>query len=147
MSFRNKLFLIFLVTVLTSVSLVTYGVAHYTEQSFVQQDAQRTDALVAQAKKEFEQRAEVVVQQVESVTNSEPTVRMAIDLARPNADASLFVHDANGAAQTYNLDFVEFVNYDGVLISSGQYPARVGYKDDWVTAVKSWEGSKAFLML
>lgn len=130
MSFRNKLFLIFLVTVLASVSLVTYGVTHYTEKSFVQQDAQRTDALVAQARKEFEQRAEEVVQQVESITNSEPTVRMAIDLARPNADASIFVHDANGAAQTYNLDFVEFANYDGVLISSGQYPARVGYKND-----------------
>ena len=55
------------------------------------------------------------------------------------------LHDANGAAQTYNLDFVEFANADGVLISSAQYPARVGYKDEWVTAAKNWEGSSAFL--
>jgi signal transduction histidine kinase len=145
MSFRNKLFLIFLVTVLASVSLVTYGVTHYTEQAFEQKDAQRTDALVAQCKKEFAQRGEMVVQQVENLTNAEVTVRMAIDLARPNTDTSLWVHDANGAAQTHNLEFVEFVNSDGVLISSAQYPARVGYKNDWVIANKNWDGTPAFL--
>jgi two-component system nitrogen regulation sensor histidine kinase NtrY len=145
MSFRNKLFLIFLVTVLASVSLVTYGVTHYTEQSFEQIDAQRAEALVAQFKKEFAQRGEMVVQQVENITNAEVTVRMAIDLARPNTDTSLWVHDANGAAQTHNLEFVEFVNSDGVLISSAQYPARVGYKNEWVTATKNWDGTPAFL--
>jgi two-component system, NtrC family, nitrogen regulation sensor histidine kinase NtrY len=145
MSFRTKVFLIFLVTVLASVSLVSYGVTYYTQRSFEQMDTQRTETLVAQSKKEFEQRGDVVVQQVESITNSDQTIHMAIDLARPNTDTSIFVHDANGAAQTYNLDFVEFVNSDGALISSAQYPARVGYKIDWVTATKNWDGTKAFL--
>ena len=145
MSFRNKLFLIFLVTVLASVSLVTYGVTYYTERAFEQMDAQRTEALVAQFKKEVAQRGEVVVQQVESITNSEVTVKTAIDLAKPNVDTSIYLHDANGAAQIYGLDFVELVNSDGVLISSAQYPARVGYKNDWVTAAKSWEDTGAFL--
>jgi two-component system, NtrC family, nitrogen regulation sensor histidine kinase NtrY len=145
MSFRNKIFLIFLVTVLGSVSLVAYGVSYYTQRAFEQQDAQRTETLVAQFKKEFAQRGELVVQQVENITNAEATVRMAIDLARPNTDTSLFLHDANGAAQTYNLDFVEFVNSEGDLISSAQYPARVGYKNDWVTASKNWDGTGAFL--
>lgn len=145
MSFRNKIFLIFLITVLASVSLVAYGVTHYTQRSFEQIDAQRTEALVAQFQKEFDQRGEMVVQQVENITNSQPTVDMAINLARPNFDSSTFLHDANGAAQTYNLDFVEFINSDGVLISSAQYPARVGYKNDWVTANKNWDGSGAFL--
>lgn len=145
MSFRNKIFLIFLVTVLASVSLVAYGVTYYTQRAFEQQDAQRTEALVAQFKKEFDQHGEMVVQQVENITNSDTTVRMVLDLARPNADSSLYLHDANGAAQTHNLDFVEFVNSDGALISSAQYPARVGYKNDWVTATKSWDGTPAFL--
>jgi len=145
MSFRNKIFLIFLATVLASVSLVAYGVTHYTESAFEQEDAQRTEALVAQFKKEFDQRGEMVVQQVENITNADVTVRMVLDLARPNADSSLYLHDANGAAQTHNLDFVEFVNSDGALISSAQYPARVGYKNDWVTASKNWDGTPAFL--
>jgi two-component system, NtrC family, nitrogen regulation sensor histidine kinase NtrY len=145
MSFRTKVFLIFLITVLASVSLVAYGVTHYTQRAFEQMDAQRTEALVAQFKKEFAQRGEMVVQQVENITNADITVRMVLDLARPNADASLYLHDANGAAQTHNLDFVEFVNSDGALISSAQYPARVGYKNDWVTESKNWDGTGAFL--
>jgi two-component system, NtrC family, nitrogen regulation sensor histidine kinase NtrY len=144
MSFRNKIFLIFLGTVLASVSLVAYGVTYYTQRAFEQQEAQHTETLVAQFNKEFDQRREMVVQQVENVLNSDQTVRMAIDLARPNADTSIWLHDANGAAQTYNLDFVEFVNSDGTLISSAQYPARVGYKNDWVTS-KNWDSTPAFL--
>lgn len=144
MSFRTKVFFIFLITVLASVSLVTYGVTYYTQRAFEQMDAQRSDALVNQFKKEYEQRADMVVQQVELIANSEQTIHMAIDLARPNADSSIFVHDANGAAQTYNLEFVEFVNSDGALISSVQYPARVGYKVDWVTG-KAWDSTGAFL--
>jgi two-component system, NtrC family, nitrogen regulation sensor histidine kinase NtrY len=145
MSFRNKIFLIFLITVLASVSVVSYGVTHYTQDAFESRDAQRTEALVAQFKKEFTQRGEMVAQQVENITNSDPTVHMALDLARPNADTSIWLHDANGAAQTYNLDFVEFANSDGVLISSAQYPARVGYKNEWVTATKNWENVSPFL--
>jgi two-component system, NtrC family, nitrogen regulation sensor histidine kinase NtrY len=145
MSFRTKVFLIFLITVLASVSLVAYGVTYYTSRSFEQMDAQRTEALVNQFKKEFDQRGEMVAQQVENIANSDVTVRMVLDLSRPNADASLYVHDANGAAQTHNLDFVEFVNADGALISSAQYPARVGYKNDWVTASKNWDNTGAFL--
>jgi two-component system, NtrC family, nitrogen regulation sensor histidine kinase NtrY len=145
MSFRTKVFLIFLITVLASVSVVAYGVSYYTQRSFEQMDAQRTDALVNQFKKEFAQRGEIVVQQVENITNADVTVRMIIDLSRPTADSSLYVHDANGAAQSHNLDFVEFVNSDGALVSSAQYPARVGYKNDWVTVTKNWDNTPAFL--
>ena len=145
MSFRNKIFLIFLVTVLASVSVVSYGVTHYTQDAFESRDTQRTEALVAQFKKEFDHSGEMVAQQVENITNSDLTVRMALDLARPNADTSIWLHDANGAAQTYNLDFVEYANSDGVLISSAQYPARVGYKNEWVTATRNWENVSPFL--
>jgi len=145
MTFRTKIFLIFLATVLASVSLVAYGVTFYTRQSFEEMDAQRSRALVAQFNQEFAQRGETVVQQVENITNADITLRMALDLARPNADSSLYVHDANGAAQDHGLDFVEFVNGDGSLISSAQYPSRVGYKNDWISTTKDWRGSKAFL--
>jgi len=145
MSFRTKIFLVFLITVLASVSLVGYGVSYYTQKAFEQSDVHRTKALVEQFNKEFTQRGEVVVQQVESIANAEITLRMVLDLTRPNSDSSLFIHDANGAAQNHGLDFVEIVNSDGNLVSSAQYPARVGYKSDWVTAMKNWDTSPAFL--
>jgi two-component system nitrogen regulation sensor histidine kinase NtrY len=144
MSFRTKIFLVFLITVLASVSVVAYGVTRYTRAAFEEMDAQRTEALVAQFKKEFAQRGDQIVQQVKNITDADITLRVAIDLARPNADQSLFVHDATGAAQDHGLDFVEFVNSDGTLISSAQYPSRVGYKNDWVAA-KDWNDSRAFL--
>jgi two-component system nitrogen regulation sensor histidine kinase NtrY len=145
MSFRAKLFWIFLVTVLASVSVVAYGVVHYTQAAFEEMDAQRTEALVAQFNKEFEQRGAEVVQQVENVANGEITLRVAMDLARPNADQSLYVHDAIGVSQDHGMEFVEFVNWDGTIISSAQYPARDTYKNDWVTVTKDWRGSRAFL--
>lgn len=145
MSFRTKLFLVFMLTVLGAVSVVAYGVTHYTRAAFEQLDEQRTEALVSQFNKEFVQRGDEIVHQVKNITNSEITLRTAIDLARPNADQSLYVHDAKGAAEEHGLDFVEYVNSDGTLISSAQYPSRVGYKTEWVTNGKSWNDSTAFL--
>ncbi len=145
MSFRTKLFLVFLVTVLASVSVVAYSVTHYTRAAFEEIDRERTEALVAQFNKEFEQRGKDVARQVENVANGEITLRAAMDLARPNADQSLYVHDAIGVSQDHGMDFVEFVNWDGTTISSAQYPGRVGYKNDWVTARKDWRGTPAFL--
>jgi two-component system nitrogen regulation sensor histidine kinase NtrY len=145
MSFRAKLFLVFLATVLSSVVLVAGIVTRYTRAAFEDLDAQRTEALVAQFKKEYAQRGEEIVHQVENIANAEITLRMALDLARPNADQSLYVRDATGAAQDHGLDFVEFVNTDGTLISSSQYPARVGYKNDWLSSTTNWNESAAFL--
>jgi len=145
MSFRTKLFLIFSITVLASVSLVAYGVTHYTQAAFEESDAQRSEALVAQFNKEYAQRGEEIARQVKNITDAEITLKVAIDLAGPRPDQSLYVHDAAGAAQDHGLDFVEFVNWDGTLISSAQYPARVGYKNDWVTANKNWNESAPFL--
>jgi two-component system nitrogen regulation sensor histidine kinase NtrY len=144
MSFRSKLFLLFLITVLASVSLVAYGVTRYTREAFEDIDAQRTEALVAQFKKEFAQRGDEIVQQVKNITDADITLRVAIDLARTNTDQSLYARDATGAAQEHGLDFVELVAWDGTLISSAQYPSRVGHKNDWVTG-KDWHDSPPFL--
>ena len=145
MSFRTKLLLIVLLTIFASVTVVAYGVTHYTQAAFEELDAERTEALVAQFNKEFAQRGEEIARQVENITNAEVTLRMAIDLERSNADQSLYVRDANGAAQDHGLDFVEFVNTDGTLISSAQYPSRVGYKNDWLPSITNWNESAAFL--
>ncbi|HVS74402.1 MAG TPA: HAMP domain-containing sensor histidine kinase [Candidatus Acidoferrales bacterium] len=145
MTFRTKLFLVFLFTVLASVTAVAWGVTRYTRRAFEEMDAQRTEALVAQFHREFAQRGEEVAHRVENIADAEVTLKMAISLSQRNADLSLFVRDAIGAAQDQGLDYLEFVRSDGTLISSAQYPARVGYKNDWVTAPKDWSASPAFL--
>ena len=145
MSFRTKLLFTVLLTIFASVSIVAYSVTHYTSAAFEKMDAQRTEALVAQFNKEFAQRGEEIASQARNIAEATFTERMAIDLSHPNADLSIYFRDANGAAQGHGLDFVEFVKYDGVLVSSAQFPARVGYKNDWVASVKDWNDSRAFL--
>ena len=145
MSFRTKLFLVFLVTVLASVTVVAWGVTRYTGNAFEEMDTQRTAALIAQFKKEFAQLGEEVTHRVETIANAEVTIRAAIVLEQPNANVSLLVNDAKGAAQEQGLDFVQFATADGTVISSAQYPAHVGFKSDWVTATKDWRDSSAFL--
>jgi hypothetical protein len=49
MSFRTKLLLIVLLTIFASVTVVAYGVTHYTQAVFEELDAERTEALVAQS--------------------------------------------------------------------------------------------------
>src|SRR5690348_3301172 len=111
MSFRTKLLLVVLLTIFASVSVVAYGVTHYTRVAFEEMDAQRTEALVAQFKKEFAQRGEEIAQRAKNIAEVNLSERMAIDLSRPNADLSIYFRDANGAAQDHGLDFVEFVRH------------------------------------
>jgi two-component system, NtrC family, nitrogen regulation sensor histidine kinase NtrY len=145
MSFRTKLLLTVLLTIFASVSVVAYGVTYYTKAAFEEMDGRRTEALVSQFKKEFAQRGEEVASQVKNVVESTTTLRMAMDLAGAHPDQSIYFNDAKGAAQDHSLDFMEFVGSDGTLVSSVQYPARVGYKEDWVTARKDWDNSAPFL--
>jgi two-component system, NtrC family, nitrogen regulation sensor histidine kinase NtrY len=145
MSFRTKLSLIFVLTVVGAVCVVAYGVTHYTQAAFDEMDAQRTTAIVAQFKKEFTQSGDTVAQQVKNAADSDLTLRAAIDLARPSADQSLYVHDANGAAQDHQLDFVEYAGWDRTIISSAQFPSRVGTKAEWLAATKDWNTTPPFL--
>jgi len=144
-SFRAKLVAVFTLAVVVAVTLVAWGVSTYTRRAFEQLDDQRTQALMAQFRREFAARGEEVVHRVEGIADTEATVRMAIDLTRPQADPSLYLSDARGLAASHQLDFLELAGNDGTLISSAQWPARLGYRNDWVTQEKDWKSQSAFL--
>src|SRR5437899_10836558 len=131
MSFRTKLLLTGLLTICASVSVVAYGVTHYARAVFEEMDAQRTEALVAQFKKEFDQRGEEIARQAKNISEANFTEKMAIDLSHPNADQSIYVHYAVVTAQEHVLDYVWFVNQDCSMISTAQIPTRVAYTYDW----------------
>ncbi len=67
MSFRTKLLFVVLLTIFASVSVVAYAVTHYTQAAFEAMDAERTEALVAQFKKEFVQRGEEIAHQAKNI--------------------------------------------------------------------------------
>jgi len=145
MSFRTKLLAFFVVTIVAAVTMVSWGVSVYTRRAFEEFDRQRTDALVAQFRREYAQRGDEIAHRVQSIADAEATLRMAMDLNRPQADASQYYSDARGIAQSQQLDFVDIVGDDGALISSSEWPARFGYKNDWVSAEPDWNSKGAFL--
>ncbi len=57
----------------------------------------------------------------------------------------MYVNDANGVSKSHQLDFLDFVASDGSIISSNEWPARFGYKMDWVTQTADWTPVGAFL--
>ena len=145
MTFRTKLFWVFTLALLLSVSLIAAGVTIVARRAFDESNRQHTDALVAQFKDEFQRRGQDVVDRVQGIADAEGTVRMAIDLSRPKADVSVYVNDARGVSQSHQLDFLDFVATDGAIISSNEWPARFGYKMDWLTQTLDWAPVGSFL--
>jgi two-component system nitrogen regulation sensor histidine kinase NtrY len=144
-SFRTKLLAFFVTTIVAAVTLVAWGVSVYTRRAFEEFDRQRTDALVAQFRREYAQRGDEIAHRVQSIADSEATLRMAMDLNRPQADASQYYNDSRGIAQSQQLDFLDIVADDGTLISSSEWPARFGYKNVWVAEEPDWNSKGAFL--
>jgi signal transduction histidine kinase len=135
-----------MLALLLSVGLVTAGVTVATRRAFDELNRQHTDALVEQFQREYDRRGHEVLNRVQGIAEAEPTVRMAIDLSRPNADISVYVNDARGVAQSHQLDFLDFVGTDGSIISSAEWSARFGYKMEWVTQKEDWATRGSFLM-
>lgn len=145
MTFRSKLFVIFTLAILLAVGLVAAGVTLTTRRAFEELDARHSEALVAQFRREFQRRGEDVARRVHGIADAEATIRMAIDLSRPQADVSVYVRDAAGVSLQHQLDFLDFVNGDGTIISSAEWSARFGYKLEWVTQRQEWADVGAFL--
>jgi signal transduction histidine kinase len=148
LSFRAKLLTVFTLTVVLSVGLVAWAVSFLMRNAFERLNNQRTAALVAQFRSEFHRRAEEVTRRVEGIANADETLHMAVGVSGPAPDFSSHVDDAAGLAAAHQLDFLELIAADGTIISSAQWPARFGYKEEWVTAPsapKDWVAQGAFL--
>ena len=146
MSFRFKLVLVFTLTLVTAVTLVTWGVSTYATKAFQSLEQKHSEALTDQFQGEYKQRADEVVNRVQGIADAQATVSMAIDVARNLSDASVYVEDATGLARSHRLTFLDIVADDGTLISSKEWPARFGYKMPWVTAEGGqWNDEPAFL--
>jgi signal transduction histidine kinase len=150
-TFRGKLFWMFTLALVLSVVLIATGVTVVARKAFDENNTQHTDALVAQFQREFSNRDQDMARRVQGIANAESTVRMAIDLARPTADPSVYVDDAHGVSQSYHLDILDFVGNDGTIISSAEYRARFGFKLPWIKSLTEgkmvdWVAQGPFLM-
>ena len=145
MSFRGKLLALFTAAMVLAVGLVAAIVSDATRRAFERADEQRTDALVAQFRREFARRGDEISGRVAALAEAESTLRMAIELSGANPDSAPYVNEAAAMAASQQLDFLEIVGNDGAIISSAQWPARFGYHEDWVTQTAEKDAHGAFL--
>ncbi|HEX3877075.1 MAG TPA: ATP-binding protein [Bryobacteraceae bacterium] len=145
MTFRTRLLLIVTVAVVTSVCLVEWLVSATTRERFERLETQRVDALVAQFRSEYERRRLEIARAVNGIAASDTAVNIAA-----KTDYSTFYADAASLAAAHGLDLLELVAADGSIISSAEWPARFGYKEDWLTSRSNvspldWLARGAFL--
>jgi two-component system, NtrC family, nitrogen regulation sensor histidine kinase NtrY len=129
MSFRRRLLLLFALTVLLSVAAVTLIISTLTRRAFDRANDERTAALVAQFHREFESHGEDVSRRIQSIAAGADTNRILVAAAQPVPDYSPFLDAAQVIAETQRLDFLEFADDPGNIISSAQWPAKFGYKE------------------
>jgi two-component system nitrogen regulation sensor histidine kinase NtrY len=128
MSLRQKLLLLFSLTVAAAVAAVAWTVLVRIRQVFEQRDQEETALFVAQFQREFQHRSADVAAAVDRIAASERLRAMAFELAQ-SGDAAPYVTEAQSLAQDAQLDFLEIVGADGNVVSSAQWPARFGYAE------------------
>ena len=145
MSFRRKLLLVFALTVFLSVAAVAWMVSLVTRRAFERSNEERTAALVAQFQHEFRRHSDDVVHSVEAIAASEATTRMALALNRSSSQSAGYLNEATPVAESHQLDFLEFVDARGTIVSSAQSPAKFGYPETSLANLPQLVAKPAFL--
>jgi len=132
LSLRRKLLLVFALTVFLCVGAVAWIVSAVTRRAFERANEDQTAVLVTQFRREFNRRGDEVAHRVETIAGSDAATRMALAVSRGSADYSAYVNEAKALAENQQLDFVEFVDGGGTILSSAQWPAKFGYKENFL---------------
>jgi two-component system, NtrC family, nitrogen regulation sensor histidine kinase NtrY len=127
-SLRQKLLLLFSLTVAAAVAAVTWTVLVRIRHVFEVRDQDETKLFVSQFQREFQHRSQEVAAAVNRLAASERARAMAFELAQSD-DAAAYLTEAQSMAQDAQLDFLEIVGADGNVVSSAQWPARFGYPE------------------
>src|ERR1700720_3802011 len=135
MSFRKKHLLLFAATVLLSVAVISASVYSTIRRSFEQANQDRSNAIAAQFRSEFQRRGSEVVRKVDAIAASESVQRIALEINRGSSDAGSYVGEARLLAGQQQLDFLELVDSRGTILSSAQWQAKFGYPETAAPAV------------
>ena len=145
MTFRRKLLAVFALTVFLSVGAVAWLVLALTRSAFEKTEDQRTAALVAQFQREFDRRGEEVAKRVAAIAASDSVSRMATALNGTTTESAEYFELAKSMAETYQLEFLEFLDEHGTIISSAQWPAKFGYPEAAFESLSAASDQSAFL--
>ena len=167
MSFRQKLLLLFAVTILLCVAVMSVSVYGTMRKSFEQANQDRANAVAAQFRSEFQRHGQEVARKVEAIAASETVQRIALEINRSaalpggsapgqspafgvasgssvssgGADSSAYPAEARSLAVQQGLDFLELVDHSGTILSSAQWQAKFGYPEPAIAAAPGPSGA------
>jgi signal transduction histidine kinase len=127
-SLRQKLLLLFSLTVAAAVAAVAWTVLLRIRDVFEQRDQEETALFVSQFQREFQHRSAEVAAAVNRLAASERARAMALEVEQ-SGDTAPYLNEAQTMAQDAQLNFLEIVGPDGNVISSAQWPARFDYPE------------------
>ena len=139
MSLRQKLLLLFSLTVAAAVAAVAWTVLVRIRDVFEKHDQEETALFVSQFQQEFQHRSNEVAAAVSRLAASERVRAMAFEITQ-SGDSAPYVTEAQTMAQDAQLDFLEIVGPDNKIVSSAQWPARFGYFEPI-----AWDDQPTFL--
>ena len=140
MMLRTRLLLIFTIAIVAAVGVVELAVLASTRETFERAQAQRANALTAQFRNDFKRRGRELVNTVNAIASLDSVHRIAMQ-----PDSAEYYDASATLAKSHGLDLLELVAGDGAIVSSAEWPARFGYKEDWLTAGEDWTRRGAFL--
>jgi signal transduction histidine kinase len=135
MTFRRRLLVLFALTVLLSVAAVTVIISVLTRRAFDHANDERTAALVSQFHQQFNHEGQEISRRIQAIGAGPEVDRMLVAESQSSPDYSAFLNTAQVVAETQRLDFLEFADDRGTIISSAQWPAKFGYAEPVLTHV------------
>ncbi len=145
MNFRRKLLAVFTLTVVLSVAGVALLVSVLTRRAFARNEGERSAALMAQFQREFDAQGKEIARRLDEIAASEPVTHMAALLDHGPAESAGYFEFAKSTAENHELDFLEFVDGNGTIVSSAQWPAQFGYPEPAFAVLVPLAGQPSFL--
>src|SRR5512144_62288 len=102
MNLRQRLLLMFAAVVFLTVGLVAWTVSLRTRSAFEEMDQQRTSALTAQIRSEFQREGDEVATVVGRIAVSDEVQRIAFTVTH-GGDTSLYLHEASTLAHEHQV--------------------------------------------
>jgi signal transduction histidine kinase len=143
--FRTRLLLISGFTAAGAVALVTGAVSVSARRAFERADQARRDALLEQFSRSLDEQNHDVVRKIERIAQADTLTRIALESTRREPDYSAWLNEAQAQAESASLDFVDLLAAGGSIVSSAHWPARYGYRAEWVSLPTDAEQPAAFL--
>jgi two-component system nitrogen regulation sensor histidine kinase NtrY len=151
LNFRRKLFTVFAFTVVVSVAAVALLVSAMTRRAFARNEYEHTASLMVQFQREFDAQGQEIARRLDAIATSEPALHMAAMVDHgsrklyDSSESAAYVDLAKSVAENYQLDFLEFVDSNGTIVSSAQWPARFGYSETSFAGIVPLAGQTPFL--